>query len=80
MIAGSRKLPIQHLSIRVPWHDDGWWQAAAVRYCSGQSAASPQQSPSGQQNPLAQWPLWHSPGSWQEEPLTRVGMQTLLRQ
>ncbi len=24
MIAGARKLPIQHLSIRVPWHDAGW--------------------------------------------------------
>lgn len=24
MIAGSRKLPAQHLSIRVPWHDAGW--------------------------------------------------------
>ena len=24
MIAGARRLPIQHLSIRVPWHDSGW--------------------------------------------------------
>lgn len=24
MISGSRRLPIQHLSIRVPWHDGGW--------------------------------------------------------
>ena len=24
MIAGARRLPIQHLSIRVPWHDAGW--------------------------------------------------------
>ena len=24
MIAGARRLPVQHLSIRVPWHDAGW--------------------------------------------------------
>ena len=24
MIAGARPLPTQHLSIRVPWHDNGW--------------------------------------------------------
>lgn len=24
MIAGSRKLPWQHVTIRVPWHDGGW--------------------------------------------------------
>lgn len=24
MIEGSRKLPAQHLSVRVPWHDSGW--------------------------------------------------------
>ena len=24
MIAGARRLPLQHLSIRVPWHDAGW--------------------------------------------------------
>ena len=24
MIAGARHLPVQHLSIRVPWHDAGW--------------------------------------------------------
>jgi len=24
MIAGARRLPVQHLSIRVPWHDNGW--------------------------------------------------------
>ena len=24
MIEGSRTLPIQHLSVRVPWHDAGW--------------------------------------------------------
>ncbi|MYA68433.1 MAG: AAA family ATPase [Gammaproteobacteria bacterium] len=24
MIAGSRRLPVRHLSIRVPWHDAGW--------------------------------------------------------
>jgi hypothetical protein len=24
MIAGSRKLPTHHITIRVPWHDDGW--------------------------------------------------------
>lgn len=24
MIAGARRLPIRHLSIRVPWHDMGW--------------------------------------------------------
>ena len=24
MIEGSRTLPIQHLSVRVPWHDSGW--------------------------------------------------------
>ena len=21
---GSRELPLRHISIRVPWHDDGW--------------------------------------------------------
>lgn len=24
MIVGARHLPVQHLSIRVPWHDGGW--------------------------------------------------------
>ena len=24
MIAGARRLPVHHLSIRVPWHDSGW--------------------------------------------------------
>ena len=24
MIAGARRLPVQHVSIRVPWHDAGW--------------------------------------------------------
>ncbi len=24
MIEGARQLPTQHLTIRVPWHDDGW--------------------------------------------------------
>ena len=24
MIEGARSLPVQHLSIRVPWHDAGW--------------------------------------------------------
>ena len=24
MIAGACRLPVQHLSIRVPWHDAGW--------------------------------------------------------
>lgn len=24
MIEGSRRLPVQHISIRVPWHDSGW--------------------------------------------------------
>ena len=24
MIAGTRRLPVRHLSIRVPWHDAGW--------------------------------------------------------
>ena len=24
MTAGARRLPVQHLSIRVPWHDAGW--------------------------------------------------------
>ena len=24
MIVGARRLPVQHLSIRVPWHDSGW--------------------------------------------------------
>ncbi len=24
MISGARRLPVQHISIRVPWHDTGW--------------------------------------------------------
>src|SRR4051812_44935408 len=24
MIAGARKLPVHHITIRVPWHDEGW--------------------------------------------------------
>ena len=24
MIEGARQLPVQHLTIRVPWHDNGW--------------------------------------------------------
>ena len=31
MIAGARRLPVQHLSIRVPWHDAGW----AGTVCNG---------------------------------------------
>jgi len=24
MHSGARQLPIQHLSVRLPWHDTGW--------------------------------------------------------
>ncbi len=24
MIGGARKLPTHHVTIRVPWHDNGW--------------------------------------------------------
>lgn len=34
MISGSRKLPVQHLTIRVPWHDGGW----NGRVCNAPSA------------------------------------------
>ena len=34
MIAGARHLPIQHLSIRVPWHDAGWVGVVCNRHAA----------------------------------------------
>ena len=34
MIQGSRQLPIQHLTIRVPWHDSGWKGTICQQCCA----------------------------------------------
>ena len=31
MIAGARRLPTQHLSIRVPWHYAGWVGTVCIK-------------------------------------------------
>ena len=31
MITGARRLPIQHVTIRVPWHDGGWAGSVCTR-------------------------------------------------
>ncbi len=31
MISGARRLPVHHISIRVPWHDNGWLGTVCTR-------------------------------------------------
>lgn len=40
MITGARQLPIQHLSIRVPWHDNGWQGTVCEKPGSNTSCCS----------------------------------------
>lgn len=37
MIEGSRQLPIQHLTIRVPWHDNNWTGTVCNNPCGNTS-------------------------------------------
>src|SRR5688572_29446895 len=37
MIQGARGLPVQHLTIRVPWHDLGWIGTFCQNCCSNTS-------------------------------------------
>lgn len=37
MIDGARKLPVQHLTIRVPWHDNGWKGTICKNPCGNTS-------------------------------------------
>jgi ATP-dependent exoDNAse (exonuclease V) alpha subunit len=37
MIEGARQLPIQHVTIRVPWHDDGWQGTFCKHPCGNTS-------------------------------------------
>ncbi|QQA74527.1 AAA family ATPase [Pectobacterium parmentieri] len=37
MTQGSRKLPVQHLTIRVPWHDSGWAGNLCQQCCANSS-------------------------------------------
>jgi ATP-dependent exoDNAse (exonuclease V) alpha subunit len=37
MIEGSRSLPVQHLTIRVPWHDSGWQGSICQNCCANTS-------------------------------------------
>lgn len=37
MIEGSRNLPVQHLTIRVPWHDSGWQGSICQNCCANTS-------------------------------------------
>jgi len=37
MIDGSRQLPVQHLTIRVPWHDNGWQGTFCSKPCANTS-------------------------------------------
>ena len=37
MIDGARQLPVQHLTIRVPWHDNGWQGTFCINPCGNTS-------------------------------------------
>lgn len=37
MIKGARKLPVQHITIRVPWHDSGWNGTVCKNPCGNTS-------------------------------------------
>lgn len=37
MIEGARQLPVQHLTIRVPWHDNGWQGSFCNNPCGNTS-------------------------------------------
>jgi len=37
MIEGARQLPIQHITIRVPWHDNGWQGTFCRNACNNTS-------------------------------------------
>ena len=37
MIEGARQLPIQHITIRVPWHDNGWQGTFCRNPCNNTS-------------------------------------------
>ena len=37
MIDGARQLPVQHLTIRVPWHDNGWQGTFCSKPCANTS-------------------------------------------
>lgn len=37
MIEGARQLPVQHLTIRVPWHDNGWQGTFCNNVCANTS-------------------------------------------
>lgn len=37
MIDGARQLPVQHITVRVPWHDNGWQGTFCKRPCSNTS-------------------------------------------
>jgi len=37
MIDGSRQLPVQHITIRVPWHDNGWQGTFCSNPCANTS-------------------------------------------
>ncbi|PVX38191.1 AAA family ATPase [Janthinobacterium sp. 78] len=37
MIQGARSLPVQHLTIRVPWHDSGWKGSICQQCCANTS-------------------------------------------
>jgi hypothetical protein len=31
LASGARRLPLHHITIRIPWHDDGWTGSVCVR-------------------------------------------------
>lgn len=37
MIEGARKLPTRHITIRVPWHDNGWRGTVCNNPCNNTS-------------------------------------------
>ena len=37
MIEGAQQLPVQHLTIRVPWHDNGWQGTFCKNPCGNTS-------------------------------------------
>jgi len=39
MIQGSRQLPVQHLTVRVPWHDSGW-QGSICQQCRANTSCT----------------------------------------
>lgn len=51
MIAGSRQLPVQHITVRVPWHDNGWKGTFCNKPCVNTSCTVLPRIASGRDDP-----------------------------